>query len=111
MKNFLLPVSGDLMMRFMYRGGRCHLFLLLVLFFAALPACSSSKKHESAYLQSELLTPLKIPPGLEAPRTNDFMTIPDVTAAQNADESAAQIIPDDGRAIDAPPDVLLKEDQ
>lgn len=99
MKNILFVGSGRRMMP-----------LLLILLFAVVSACSSSKKHETAYLQSEMLTPLKIPPGLEAPRTNNLMIIPDAPPAQDEDGSAAQLMPDDGREIDAPPEVLLKEE-
>ncbi len=98
------------MMPSIFGWERCRLLLLLILLFAVVSACSSSKKHETAYLQSEMLAPLDIPPGLEAPRTNNLMIIPDAAPAQNADGSAARLMPDDGREIDAPPEVLLKEE-
>ncbi len=75
--------------------------MLLGLAMLLLPACSAMKKDESAYLHSRLLPPLKMPPGLDTPRTNDFMAIPEVTAQPAADEG--------GRPIDAPPEILLKD--
>ncbi len=65
-----------------------------------LSACSAMKKDETAYMHSRLLPPLKIPPGLEAPRVNDFMAIPEVAAGEAA--------PGDGRPIDAPPEILIE---
>lgn len=83
------------MMQSRYMARKLYPALVLAVFL--LPACSVVKKDESAYLHSRLLPPLKIPPGLEAPRTNDFMAIPEITAAQPA--------PDDGLPIDAPPEL------
>ncbi len=74
--------------------------VMLVLCVMLLSACSATKKDETAYMHSRLLPPLKIPPGLEAPRVNDFMAILEVTAREDA--------PDDGRPIDAPPEILLE---
>ena len=110
MKNILLPDPGRRMMSYIFGWERCRLLLLLILLFAVVSACSNSKKHETVYLQSKMLMPLKIPPGLEAPRTNNLMIIPDAPPAQDEGGSAAQLMPDDGREIDAPPEVLLKEE-
>jgi len=73
-----------------------------------LSACSIWSQDKAAYRKVQLLPPLRVPPGLELPPTNDTMAIPHLSLKQAAAEGVP--LPDTkGRAIDAPPELLLDQ--
>jgi len=71
-----------------------------------LQACSIWSPDRNAYRKVQLLPPLRVPSGLTLPETNDTMAIPYLSLRQVAVDGLK--IPEiRGRAIDAPPELLL----
>lgn|GEM_PF-4025652 len=71
-----------------------------------LQACSIWSPDKNAYRKVHLLPPLRVPPGLTLPETNDTMAIPHLSLRQ-ATVDGLKISETKGRAIDAPPELLL----